>query len=103
MGKGLNFEETVLAGLSPDGGLFIPNFFPSISEETLDSWYGLPFQELAFNIFSLYIPRDQISEKDLRNIITKSYSTFRHEQVTPIIRSGAEGKGPMKSYADVEA
>mmetsp|Transcript_20724 Transcript_20724/g.33766 ORF Transcript_20724/g.33766 Transcript_20724/m.33766 type:complete len:529 (-) Transcript_20724:33-1619(-) len=93
-GNGIDFETAVLMGLGTDGGLMVPTEFPQVSEEMLDSWYGLDFQSLAFEVMSLYIPRDQVSAEQLKDIVTRSYGTFRHEQVTPVVRSGPEGKGP---------
>merc|ERR1712110_1080711 len=81
-------------GLAHDGGLLVPTFFPKVSKKTLESWYGLSFQDLAYEVISLYIPRNQVSASALRGIIEKSYGTFRHEQITPVVRSGAEGVGP---------
>jgi len=91
---GLSFEEAVLAGLGQDGGLLVPSFFPQVDADTLKNWYGLSFQDLAFEITSLYIPRSEVSAKDLRSIVERSYATFRHEEVTPVIRTGEEGHGP---------
>ena len=34
----LSFLEILLAGLAPDGGLYMPKSYPQISKETLDSW-----------------------------------------------------------------
>mmetsp|Transcript_10154 Transcript_10154/g.19882 ORF Transcript_10154/g.19882 Transcript_10154/m.19882 type:complete len:519 (+) Transcript_10154:99-1655(+) len=93
-GKGLDFESAVLAGLGEDGGLFVPSFFPQVSPEVLDSWYGLDYQSLAYELMSLYIPEDQVEPAKLRDIINRSYATFRHEEVTPVVRTGAEGEGP---------
>lgn len=44
----------------------------------------MPFPELAFNILSLYISPAEIPSEDLKKIINTSYSTFRHEDVTPL-------------------
>mmetsp|Transcript_21891 Transcript_21891/g.26621 ORF Transcript_21891/g.26621 Transcript_21891/m.26621 type:complete len:254 (+) Transcript_21891:398-1159(+) len=93
-GKGVDFETVVRMGLGYDGGLMVPTFFPQVSRSTLESWYGLSFQNLAYEVISLYVPNSQVSPEELRGIINRSYSGFRHEEVTPVIRTGAEGKGP---------
>jgi len=94
-GKGLDFESTVLMGLGMDGGLMVPSFFPQVSAKTLESWYGMDFQSIAFEVMSLYIPSDQVSAEELRSIISRSYGTFRHDDITPIVKSGPEGTGPV--------
>lgn len=80
----LNFEEAVIRGLAPDGGLYIPTEIPSLPENFLEEWKDLTFQELAFNILSLYISRDEIPAADLKSLVEKSYSTFRAPDITPL-------------------
>ncbi len=80
----LTFEEAVITGLATDGGLFIPTAVPSAPADFLETWKDLSFQELAFNILSLYISRSEISEDDLKSLIERSYSTFREKDVTPL-------------------
>lgn len=78
----LSFEDVVLKGLATDGGLYIPEEIPSATD--WQSWKDLSFPEIAFNILSLYISPSEIPPQDLKDIINKSYSTFRHEDVTPL-------------------
>lgn len=80
----ISFEEAVITGLAPDGGLYIPTSIPKLPETFLDTWSNLSFQELAFEILSLYISRDEIPAEKLKEIVTKSYSTFRAEDITPV-------------------
>ncbi|WPH04696.1 Hypothetical protein R9X50_00758900 [Acrodontium crateriforme] len=105
----LSFEDVVLKGLASDGGLFIPEEVPSLPEGWQSKWRDFSFQELAFEIFSLYISRDEIPEADLKDIIQRSYSTFRAENITPIITLDEEKKlhllelfhGPTFAFKDV--
>ena len=78
----VSFSEAVLAGLARDGGLYIPEFFPNVQDQ-LDAWKGHSFQELAFNIFSLYVGTD-ISHDELREIIKTSYDVFESQEVAPV-------------------
>ncbi|KAI0150661.1 tryptophan synthase beta subunit-like PLP-dependent enzyme [Xylariaceae sp. FL1272] len=80
---GLPFETVVLKGLAADGGLFLPHRIPSV--EDWQSWKDLTYSELAFRIFSLYISTDEIPADDLRAIIDRSYSTFRADDVAPLV------------------
>ena len=79
----LSFEEVVLKGLATDGGLYIPEAIPAA--EGWESWKDLSFVDLAFNVLSLYISPSEIPAEDLKDIIRRSYSTFRAEDVTPLI------------------
>ena len=99
----LLFTETILTGLARDGGLFLPETIPDVSAK-LASWRKLPYQDLAFEIMSLFatdIPKDT-----LRELIRKSYSAFRHPEVTPVVKVGDIHvmelfHGPTLAFKDV--
>lgn len=82
---GLSFEDVVLKGLANDGGLFIPEEVPSLPQDWQSSWRDCSFEELAYNIFSLYISPAEIPGADLQRIIQESYSTFRVPDVSPTV------------------
>ncbi|CAG8850250.1 21066_t:CDS:1, partial [Racocetra persica] len=78
------FSEVVLIGLSKDGGLFIPQTTPALPSDWKTAWLKHSFTSLALEIFSLYIPDNEIPRKDLERLINKSYSTFRTPDITPL-------------------
>lgn len=80
-----SFEDAVLKGLASDGGLFIPEEIPALPSDWHTKWRHLSFPELAFEIFSLYISSSEIASADLKDIVQRSYSTFRADDVTPVI------------------
>ncbi|ODA82046.1 hypothetical protein RJ55_00551 [Drechmeria coniospora] len=80
---GLSFEEVVLKGLATDGGLYIPEAIPKAS--SWESWKDLSYPELAFEILSLFISPSEIPSADLRDVIARSYSTFRSPATTPLV------------------
>lgn len=45
-----SFEDVVMRGLAPDGGLYVPMSIPEISRDTLDKWCKLSFTELAVEV-----------------------------------------------------
>lgn len=47
-------------------------------------WRNLSFEDLAYEIMSLYISKDEIPADDLKDIIKRSYATFRHPERTPL-------------------
>ncbi|EON61246.1 threonine synthase [Coniosporium apollinis CBS 100218] len=105
----LSFEEVVLKGLASDGGLFIPEEIPSLPHDWVTRWKDFSFEELAYEIFSLYISPSEIPEQDLRDIIKRSYSTFRAQDITPIVTLDKERNihllelfhGPTFAFKDV--
>jgi len=82
---GIGFIDAVLMGLGDDGGLLVPKHIPHISEDTLAKWQQLSYQELALEIFKLYID-GEIPHDDLNKLVTDSYATFRNPEVTPLRR-----------------
>jgi len=99
----LCFTDTILTGLARDGGLFLPETIPDVQFK-LASWSKLSYQELAFEIMSLFA--DDISGDVLRALIRKSYATFRHLEVTPVVPAGEMQilelfHGPTLAFKDV--
>ncbi|WP_028840580.1 threonine synthase [Thermodesulfobacterium hveragerdense] len=82
----LSFKQTVFEGLAPDGGLIIPEKVPILSLEEIKRLSSLSYQELALNVFRYFI--DDIPEEELKEIIDRSYQTFRTKEVTPVVKAG---------------
>ena len=78
------FKDAVMMGLATDGGLLLPESYPRISTEQLESWRGLSYQQLAFKVLSPFV--DDIPATDLKGLIDRSYATFNHPQVTPVVQ-----------------
>lgn len=86
-GQPKSFEEVILTGLAPDGGLYVPAQLPHFSRQEIASWSSLSYQELALKIISPFVD-GAIAEHDLEKIIAKSYSTFRHDDIAPLVKTG---------------
>ncbi|OKL63448.1 Threonine synthase [Talaromyces atroroseus] len=105
---GVSFEEAVLQGLAPDGGLFVPESIPSLPCDW-NNWVDLSFEELAFEILTLYIPSTEIPHQFLKAIIHQAYASFRVPDVTPTITLDNERKihllelfhGPTFAFKDI--
>lgn len=83
--RDLTFRDTVLTGLARDGGLILPVSFPDVRAD-LPRLSTLRYKDLAFEVMRLFA--DDIPADALRSIIEKSYSTFRHADVTPLVQVG---------------
>ena len=46
----LSFEDVLLAGLARDGGLYVPETWPALSPDTIASFAGRPFAEVAAEV-----------------------------------------------------
>ena len=69
---GRTFGEILLGGLAPDGGLYLPEFYPRISRAELEQWRGLSYADLACAVLSRFI--DDIPPADLKALIAKTYT-----------------------------
>ena len=78
------FKDAVMMGLASDGGLLLPQSYPVVTREQLESWRGLSYPELAFEVISRFV--DDIPAVDLKNLISRSYATFSHPEVTPVVK-----------------
>ncbi len=67
----LSFTEILLGGLAPDGGLYLPEQYPQLSDADLTRLRGMNYRDLAFSILSLLA--DDIPPADLRAIVDKTY------------------------------
>lgn len=84
--SGLSFKEMLLSGYACDGGMLLPETIPTVSRETLRSWAGLPYAELAFKVASCFIEESDIPAEDLQEIFKKAFSTFSVPEVVPLAR-----------------
>jgi len=78
--KNFTFEDVFIKGLAPDGGLFIPKSLKKFTKDELKSFRNLSYQDLAKEIIFPFID-DFMSKNELSEIIKKSYSVFRKDNV----------------------
>lgn len=107
--KPVSFEHAIIEGLAPDGGLYLPEYASKAPADFETKWANLSFEELAFEIMKLYVPESEIPHSDLKELIAKSYSTFRSKDVTPLIEFNKSKNmyllelfhGPTYAFKDV--
>lgn len=81
-GEPQSFEQVLLQGLAPDGGLYVPKTWPMLD---LQSLKGKPYIDVAFAVMFPFV-EGCISDTDFRSILEEVYSTeiFQHKDVTPL-------------------
>ena len=97
----LGFADVVLAGLATDGGLYVPQSWPSLPTDTTGT-----YAELAAAVFAPYLGGD-ISNETMLRLTRDAYATFRHPDVVPIVDLQPGHKlmelfhGPTLAFKDV--
>lgn len=81
----VNFKTTVLDGLAPDGGLYLPATYPKFSREELEEMSFLSYEDIADKVMSPFIG-DSIPHDILAQMIKTAYSKFNDIEVTPLIQ-----------------
>ncbi len=77
-------SQTIVQGLSPDGGLFIPESFPLFTLEDLEGMEKASYQARAVSILSKFL--DEFSEEELAAYAGAAYGNqkFSHPDIAPV-------------------
>jgi threonine synthase len=81
----LNFVDVTLAGLARDGGLYVPETWPTLPPDAIAALAGQPYAEVAVEIIAPFVG-DAISRADLSRMAHEAYGTFRHPAVAPLVQ-----------------
>ncbi len=82
-GGRLAFDDVLLAGLSPDGGLYLPDEWPQFTADDLRALAGKAYEDVAFAIMYPFVG-DSIAAADFRALIDSAYDSFLHRARTPL-------------------
>ena len=85
-GSKVSASMAVIKGLADDGGLFVPERFPTL-EFPVSKLVGKSYKEIAYEVLKPYFT--DYSEEELRNCINKAYdSKFDDELIAPLVKKG---------------
>ena len=79
----IGFLDAVLAGLAPDGGLYVPNEWPSFSPAEIAGFAGKTYAQVAAAVVGKFVG-DDIPKDDLLHMCEEAYATFAHTAVVPL-------------------
>ena len=102
----LDFRDVTLAGLAPDGGLYLPQAWPQFSADEIAALAGLDYAETAARVLAPFVG-GTISTEDLRRLTKAAYGRFSHEAVTPLVQIDERHwllelfHGPTLAFKDV--
>jgi len=102
----VGFTDAVLAGLAPDGGLYVPQDWPRFAPEKLAALSGMSYAEVAAEVIGAFAGAE-IDAADLRAMCEEAYATFNHKAVVPMVQIGPQTfiaelyHGPSLAFKDV--
>jgi threonine synthase len=97
-----SFSDVLLAGLAPDGGLYLPQSWPQVTA----SFKGMRYQDAAFHILSEFT-RGSFSDAELRAAIDAAYAGFDAPAIAPLTEIGEDRyllelfHGPTLAFKDI--
>ena len=77
-------SEAILMGISPEGGLFVPELFPQITLEEVESMGEMSYAERSAFVMSRYL--DEFTYEELLEIANRAYSRFDGEDTCPLTK-----------------
>jgi threonine synthase len=78
------FVEVLLAGLAPDGGLYMPAAWPHFSAQQIAGFKGRRYQDVAFEILSRFAS-DSFTPAELKEDIEAAYAGFTAPEIAPLV------------------
>ncbi|HKP77644.1 MAG TPA: threonine synthase, partial [Phenylobacterium sp.] len=102
----VGFTDAVLGGLAPDGGLYVPEQWPTFSRQEIAAFAGKPYARVAAKVLGAFAG-DEISDADMLAMCEEAYGSFSHKAVVPMTQIGPQTfiaelfHGPSLAFKDV--
>lgn len=81
----LDFPDVVTTGLATDGGLYVPNHWPTVDQATMQRWKSLSYAELAAEVMALFAG-NSMPRAELDRMASAAYGNFSHPAVAPLVQ-----------------
>ncbi len=79
----LGFDDVLLTGLARDGGLYVPETWPTFSQTDIAALRGLSYGDLAVRVMAPFV-EGAVDRADLERIVRDTYGAFDHAAVAPL-------------------
>ncbi|MFC3578590.1 threonine synthase [Sphingomonas hylomeconis] len=102
----LDFRQVTLAGLASDGGLYLPETWPTFSPEQIAAMRGLSYVDTAVEVMAPFV-EGTLGRDDLKALCEQAYGRFSHAAVTPLVQLDGQHwllelfHGPTLAFKDV--
>ena len=100
------FEGVLLEGLARDGGLYVPEAWPTWTPDDFRALRGLSYAAIARRVMTPFVA-GSVDEDALGRIVCEAYGEFRHRAVAPLVQLGENRwlmelfHGPTLAFKDV--
>ena len=81
----LDFRDATLSGLASDGGLYLPEAWPTIDTDTIRAMATQSYVDVAVTVMAPFVG-DALTNEELRDLCTQAYGRFAHAAVTPLVQ-----------------
>ena len=79
----LDFRGATLAGLASDGGLYVPETWPTLTRDEIAAMAGLSYVDTAVAVMTPFVG-EALTREELRELCEQAYGRFAHAAVTPL-------------------
>lgn len=83
-GEKVSAAQAIVAGLSANGGLYVPEKFPAVPREELEEMLGMSYPERAAKVLGKYL--SEYDSKELLKACEDAYSRFEGGDPAPLVR-----------------
>lgn len=83
----LDFEGVLMTGLARDGGLYVPEQWPTFKPAEIERLAGQTYVQAATTIMQPFVG-DCLGQAEFSQLIQKAYGTFVHPAVAPLVQLG---------------
>jgi len=101
-----DFETVVRAGLAEDGGLYVPESWPTVGAAEIAALRDLDYPEIARRVIDPFVG-DALGDDELGGLIDDAYRDFGRAEITPLVEIGEDRwllelfHGPTLAFKDL--
>ncbi len=107
-GERVTGAQAIVQGLAKNGGLYVPETFPKVTKEEIESMADMSYPERAAFVLGKYLA-EELGADFLKEICEKAYSSFEGDDPVPLVKiDGDEGlyvlelfHGPTCAFKDM--
>ncbi len=81
----LGFDDVLLTGLAPDGGLYLPDRWPALDRDTLAGFAGRPYAEVAAEVMRPFMAGSAASA-EIDRLCRQAYGRFARAGTCPLVQ-----------------